>query len=64
MYEKSERTALIGIAEIRNVFAHKLTIHSFDTKDNGLDRGLEKLTLHRDMQNILRHFGKGIPSTT
>jgi hypothetical protein len=46
MYEKPERTALIGIAEIRNVFAHKLTIPSFETKDNGLDRGLEKLTLH------------------
>jgi hypothetical protein len=57
MYEKPQRTAFIGIAEIRNVFAHKLTMSSFEAKDNGLEQGLEK-------QDILRHFGKGIPSTT
>ena len=64
MYEKPERAALIGIAEIRNVFAHKLTISSFEAKDSGSNAALRSCRFIRDTQDILRLFGKEIPSTT
>jgi hypothetical protein len=59
MYEKAERKALIGIAEIRNVFAHKLTIASIEAEDNGLERGLEKLTLHSRYARYPAPFWQG-----
>lgn len=46
MYEKPARLALVGISEIRNFFAHGLTVRSFDTSDKGLDDSFAKLTLH------------------
>jgi hypothetical protein len=48
MYEKSVRSALIGVSEIRNVFAHQLQIDSLDQPVKRLTEGLNKLQLHTE----------------
>jgi hypothetical protein len=46
MYDTHTQSALIGIAEIRNLFAHKLNISSFDADTRSLIDGFGKLKLH------------------
>lgn len=46
MYDKTAVRALEAIASIRNLFAHKLSIVSFEEDDKLLKEGLENLKLH------------------
>ena len=46
MYDKAAVRALEGISGIRNQFAHRLSIVSFDADDKVLKDGLDNLKLH------------------
>jgi hypothetical protein len=55
--EREERLALVGIQEIRNLFAHKLNIRDFYSED--LKEGFEKLKLHEKYQKFPYPFFEG-----
>ena len=55
MFEKPVRNAMYGIAEIRNVFAHRLDM-SFESNDKTLLEGSRKLTLHEDQTHYSNPF--------
>jgi hypothetical protein len=57
MYGKPERKALVGISEIRNRFAHKLTVHTFE--DEALKDGFDKLELHNHYSKFPDPFQEG-----
>jgi hypothetical protein len=46
MYSKEALKTLLALADIRNVFAHKLTIHTFEANNPKLKEGLDRLILH------------------
>lgn len=47
MYKKPELAAMRGIAQIRNRFAHQLTVHQFDDSDAELRSAFASLNLHK-----------------
>jgi len=59
MYEANEQSALVGIAEIRNLFAHRLTISSFDGVDEKIATSFTRLKLHEKYKSFPSPFWDG-----
>jgi hypothetical protein len=59
MYERPAHSALLGIAGIRNVFAHQLSISRFDAEDAKLREGFERLSLHSQYKMYPAPFWDG-----
>ncbi len=60
MYDKTTRAALEGISEIRNIFAHRLRITSFEHEDTKLaDAFNKKLRLHVGLMEFPHPFQQG-----
>lgn len=57
MFGKEELVAATGIAEMRNKFAHRLDVHSFN--DASLDEHFKKLKLHKLYKRFPHPFAKG-----
>jgi hypothetical protein len=57
MYGKNELVAVTGIAEMRNKFAHRLDVHSFN--DSSLDEHFKKLKLHTLYKKFPHPFAEG-----
>ena len=59
MYDNDEYSALRSIAEIRNVFAHRLNISSFEAKNEKLAASFGGLKLHEKHKMFLAPFWDG-----
>lgn len=59
MYETDTHSALIGIAEIRNAFAHQLTISSFDSDTKKIIDAFSRLKLHSKYKKYPAPFWGG-----
>ena len=69
MYERDEYSALRGIGEVRNLFAHRLLVSDFDDKDEKLAAAFERFKLHGTYKKLPLPFSKGdseydVPPTT
>ena len=59
IFGKEERRALMGLAEIGSRFANKLTLQTFDDKDQRLLLSFNKLRLHEKYSRFPNAYAEG-----